>query len=136
MSIPLGTVDTFVNMTPAAKTEIKRQLGLHSDPNAGVRIIVVIDRYSGYVFDLEFDIPTENDHKLLIDGIPVFTHKTYYDYVAGMKIDYEPEVPTFTLLNENPSYNCVVGSKFECPSCNLYDERVDDPKYNPELQSD
>ena len=134
MSIPLGTVDKFVDIKPAAKVEIKRQLGLHSDPNAGVRIIVVIDRYVGYVFDLEFDLATEADHKIVVDGIPVFTHKTFMDFVKGMAIDFEPpatenEDGVFTLLNENPTYNCVPGAKFECPSCNLYDERKDDPAY-------
>lgn len=134
--IDLGTVDTFVDMTPAAKKEIKRQIELHKDPDAGVRIHVVIDRYSGYVFDLEFDTPNENDHKIEIDGIPVFTNKTYMDYVKGMKIDYDPDVPAFSLNNENPSYNCVPGSKYECPSCNLYEERVDDPEYNPAISED
>ena len=113
MSIPLGTIDTFIDMSQSAKAEIKRQLALHSDPNAGVRIHVVIDRYSGYVFDLEFDTVTEDDHQIIIDGIPVFTHKTYMDYVMGMKIEYDPSIPTFSLKNENPSYNCVPGAKFE-----------------------
>ena len=51
-----------------------------------------------------------------------------------MSIDYDSEVPTFSFLNENPTYNCVPGAKFECPSCNLYDERKDDPAYNPTIQ--
>ncbi|MHA2501376.1 MAG: hypothetical protein ACXAE3_00700 [Candidatus Kariarchaeaceae archaeon] len=134
MSIPLGTVDKFVDIKPAAKIEIKRQLSLHKNPDAGVRIIVVIDRYTGYVFDLEFDVPGENDHQIVVDGIPVFTHRTYMDYVKGMAIDFEaPEVEggegVFTMLNENPAYNCVPGAKFECPSCNLYEERKDDPAF-------
>jgi Fe-S cluster assembly iron-binding protein IscA len=133
MSIPLGTIDTFVNMSPAAKKEIKRQLALHSEPDAGVRIHVVIDRYSGYVFDLEFDTPTEDDHQIRVDNIPIFTHKTYMDYVKGMSIDYDPDNHTFSLVNENPSYNCVPGAKFECPTCNLYEERKDDPAYAPEV---
>jgi Fe-S cluster assembly iron-binding protein IscA len=88
----------------------------------------------GYVFDLEFDTPGENDHKIIVDGIPVFTHKTFMDFVKGMAIDFEPaenesEDGMFTLLNENPNYNCVPGAKFECPSCNLYEERKDDPEY-------
>jgi len=134
MSIPLGTVEKFVDIKPAAKIEIKRQLQLHRDPDAGVRIIVVIDRYVGYVFDLEFDAPSDNDHKIIVDGIPVFTHKTFMDFVKGMAIDFEPaeketEDGMFTLLNENPAYNCVPGAKFECPTCNLYEERKDDPAY-------
>ena len=124
MSIPLGTVKTFVDLTPAAKEEIRRQLSLHKDPDAGVRIIVVIDRYAGFVFDLEFDTPTDDDHKITIDKIPIFTHKSYMEYVMGMKIDFDPKVPTFTFVNENPSYNCVPGTKFECPSCSLYAEET------------
>lgn len=134
MSIELGTVDTFVDLTPAAKKEIREQLQKHKDPNAGVRIHVIIDRYSGYVFDLAFDTPNpEKDHQITIDGIPVFTHKSFMEYVKGMKIDFDPDVPAFSLNNDNPSYNCVPGAKFECPTCNLYEERKDDPKYNPEL---
>ena len=79
MSIPLGTVDKFIDIKPAAKEEIRRQLALHTDPNASVRILVVIDRYSGYVFDLEFDTPDPDDHKIVIDGIPIVAHKSYMD---------------------------------------------------------
>jgi len=131
MSIPLGTVDKFVDIKPAAKEEFRKQLSLHKDPDAAVRIIVVIDRYSGYVFDLEFDTPNPEDHKIIVDGIPIVTHKSYMDYVKGMAIDYDPDVPAFSFHNENPTYNCVPGAKFECPTCNLYEERKDDPAYNP-----
>ena len=132
--INFETVDTFVDMTEDAKNEIKRQLALHKDKEAGLRIIVVIDRYTGYVFDLEFDSPNDDDFRITIDGIPVFTHKTYLDYVKGMKIDYDDSVPTFMLKNEHPNYNCVPGAKYECPSCNLYEERKDDPAYNPKIE--
>ncbi|MCY3412538.1 MAG: iron-sulfur cluster biosynthesis family protein [Candidatus Heimdallarchaeota archaeon] len=125
-----GTVETFVDISKEAKTEIKRQLSLHSDPDAGVRIIVVIDRYVGHVYDLEFDNAKENDHKALVDGIPIHVNTSLLDFVKGMKIEYDPEEHVFSLKNENPSYNCVPGAKFECPSCNLYDERKDDPKYS------
>jgi len=128
--IGLGTVDTFVDMTQTAKKEIKRQLALHKDSDAGVRVIVIIDRYAGHVFDLEFDTPTQEDHRVIIDGIPVFTNKMFLEFVKGMKIDYDPDIPTFSLKNENPQYNCVPGAKFECPSCNLYEERKDDPTYS------
>ena len=126
--IDLGTVDTFIEISLSAKNEIKRQLALHNDKNAGIRIHVVIDRYSGYVFDLEFDKPNQNDYLAKIDNIPVFTNKMYLDYVKGMKIDYDPSIPAFQFANENPTYNCVPGTKFECPSCNLYEERKDDPE--------
>lgn len=127
--IGLGTVDTFIDLSHSAKEEIKRQLALHTDPDAGVRVIVVIDRYSGYVFDLEFDTPRDSDYTVKIDGIPVFTEKLFLDYVKGMKIDYDPTIPSFSLNNEQPAYNCVPGTKYECPSCNLYEERKDDPAY-------
>ena len=127
--IDFGVVDTFVYFTEEAKTEIRRQLALHNDPDEGVRVIVVIDRYAGFVFDLEFDTPNENDHKALVDGIPVFTSKSFLEYVKGMKIHYNHDIPAFNFENENPQYNCVPGKKFECPSCNLYEERKDDPKY-------
>ncbi len=127
--INLGTVDTFIDISAVAKNEIKRQLALHKDETAGVRIHVVIDRYSGYVFDLEFDTPDDSDYQAKIDNILIFTDKMYLDYVKGMKIDYDRSVPAFIFKNENPSYNCVPGSKFECPSCNLYEERKDDPAF-------
>ena len=114
-----GVVDTFIDLSPSAKKEILRQLNLHHDPEAGVRIIVVIDRYVGYVFDLEFDIPKPNDHVAKIDGIKIFTNKTFLDFVKGMKVDFDISSGTFSLKNENPTYNCVPGAKFECPSCNL-----------------
>ncbi len=127
--IGLGTVDTFVSLSLEAKEEIKRQLKLHNDPNAGVRIIVVLDRYAGHVYDLEFDTPDDSDYKATVDNIPIFTNKAYIDFIKGMRIDYDKEEHIFSMLNESPQYNCVPGAKFECPSCNLYDERKDDPKY-------
>lgn len=133
--INLGTVDTVIDVTKEAKTEIKRQIALHNDPGVGVRIHVVIDRYSGFVFDLEFDNEKDEDFKVTIDGIKFFTNKLYLDYVTGMKIDYEAETPAFIFKNENPSYNCVPGAKFECPTCNLYDERSKDPAYNSVINS-
>ncbi|MHA2031085.1 MAG: iron-sulfur cluster biosynthesis family protein [Candidatus Kariarchaeaceae archaeon] len=133
--INLGTVDTIIEATKEAKIEIRRQLQLHTNPEAGVRIHVVIDRYSGYIFDLEFDVEKENDFKVTLDGIQFFTDKMYLDYITGMKIDFDAEVPTFLFKNENPSYNCVPGAKFECPSCNLYDERKNDPAYSSLLHS-
>jgi len=133
--IGLGTVDTVIDITVPAKEEIKRQLKLHKDDKAGVRINVVIDRYAGYVFDLEFDNEKDDDFKVTIDGIRFFTNKMYVDYVRGMKIDFDAEAPTFLFKNENPTYNCVPGTKFECPTCNLYDERKDDPQYNPVIHS-
>ena len=127
--IGLGTIDTFVEIAENAKVEIRRQLELHKDPNAGVRIIVVLDRYVGHVYDLEFDVPDESDYKATVDGIPVLANKSFIDFIKGMKIEYDQEEHIFSLKNESPQYNCVPGAKFECPSCNLYDERKDDPKY-------
>ncbi|MDH5403093.1 MAG: hypothetical protein OEZ01_04520 [Candidatus Heimdallarchaeota archaeon] len=124
--IGLGTVDTFVDLTINAKEEIKRQLELSKDREAGVRIQVILDRYSGFIFDLEFDKIRENDYKVLIDGIPVITDKSYLEYVRGMKIDFDGSIPAFSLINEKPTYNCVPGSKYECPSCNLYEEQIID----------
>ncbi len=117
--INLGTVDTFVEFTPRAKAEIKRQLSLHNNPDEGVRIIVMLDRYAGFVFDLEFDKPGDGDEITYIDSIPVFTQKSFTQYIKGMRIDFEPDIPSFVFNNENPSYNCVPGSKFECPTCSL-----------------
>lgn len=128
--INFETVDTIIDVTSEAKTEIKRQLALHSDPNAGVRIHVVMDRYSGFVFDLEFDTEEDDDFKVSIDNIRFHTSKMFLDYITGMKIDFDSTVPSFIFKNENPSYNCVPGAKFECPTCNLYDDRVNDPAYN------
>ena len=127
--INLGTVDTVVDLTLSAKEEIRRQLSLHNNPEAGIRIHVVIDRYSGYVFYLEFDTPVEDDFQADVDGIHVFTHKSYVEYVKGMKIDFDKDITSFNFINEHPTYNCVPGAKFECPSCNLYEERKDDPAY-------
>lgn len=128
--IEFGTVETFVDISDIAKVEIRRQLELHKDKNAGVRIIFVMDRYAGHVYDLEFDIPREDDYKASVDSIPIHTSKANLDFVKGMKIDYDSKEHVFSMVNEAPQYNCVPGAKFECPSCNLYEERKDDPSYS------
>lgn len=126
--INLGTVETFVEFTPKAKREIKKQLAMHNREGEGVRIIVVLDRYAGFVFDLEFDQPNENDQTATIDDIPVFANKSFIQYIRGMRIDYNFEIPSFVFNNENPSYNCVPGSKFECPSCDLWKKDQEEEK--------
>ena len=131
--IDLGTVDTFINFTPKAKREIKRQLELNNVPDEGVRVIVVLDRYAGFVFDLEFGLPDIDDHFSIIDDIKVFTKKTFLQYIKGMRIDYNHDIPSFVFHNDEPSYNCVPGSKFECPSCDLWknkDAKSEAPEFS------
>ena len=118
--ITLGSVDVFVTITPAARKELKRQLELAKDKNLAVRIFVMLDRFAGFAFDLEFSKPTSNDYQAKVDDIPIVVDKSFLEYVKGMEIDYDPESHEFSLVNKKPTYNCVPGSKFECPTCNLY----------------
>ena len=117
----LGTIDSPLSMTKAAKDEIRRQLSLLDNSEVAVRVLVVLDRFTGFVFDLEFDQQEEDDKVYTIDGIKVVIDKSMAEYIKGMKVDFNPEIPSFTFNNENPAYNCVPGSKYNCPSCNLYD---------------
>ncbi len=120
--INLGSVDVFVTITPRAKEELLRQLELAGDKDLAVRIFVMLDRFAGFAFDLEFSKKNENDYFAKVDDIPVIVDRSFLEYVKGMEIDYNPETHEFSLINRKPSYNCVPGSKYECPSCNLYQE--------------
>jgi iron-sulfur cluster assembly accessory protein len=134
--IGLSSVDVFVEFTDSAKKEIKRQIELTNDKDLGVRIFVMLDKFAGFAFDLEFSkADPEEDYVAKVDGIPVMVDKTFLEYVKGMSIDYDPEAHEFSLKNEKPQYNCVPGTKYECPSCNLYEDRIADPEYNPTLES-
>lgn len=120
--INLGSVDVFVTITPEAKKELLRQLQMAKDDDLAVRIFVMLDRYAGFAFDLEFSKRTEDDYYAKVDDIPVIVDKSFLEYVKGMEIDYDSDAHEFSLVNRKPSYNCVPGSKYECPSCNLYQE--------------
>ncbi len=120
--INLGSVEVFVTITPQAKEELERQLKLTENDNLCVRIFVMIDRYAGFAYDLEFSERNENDYYAKVDGIPVVVDRSFLEYVKGMEIDYDKEKHEFSLINKKPAYNCVPGSKYECPSCNLYEE--------------
>ncbi len=134
--IDLGSIDVFVEITESANKELKRQINLTKEEGLGVRIYVILDRFSGFAFDLELSKPEENDYQAVVDGIPILVNKAFVDYVKGMKIDYDKEKHEFSLKNEKPQYNCVPGSKYECPSCNLYEDRIEDPDYNPSLSTE
>ena len=133
--IDLNSIDVFVEITDSANKELKRQINNTKEEGLGVRIFVLLDRFSGFAFDLELSKKSDNDYMATVDGIPILVDNTFVDYVKGMKIDYDSEKHEFSLKNEKPQYNCVPGSKYECPSCNLYEDRIEDPEYNPTLSS-
>ncbi len=118
--INLGAVEVFVTITEEARTELKRQLKLSEHTDQVVRIFVMIDRFAGFVYDLEFSKRGAEDYYAIVDGIPLVVERSSLEYVKGMEIDYNKDKHEFSLINKHPTYNCVPGSKFECPSCNLY----------------
>ena len=123
--IGLTSVEVFVTMSSQARNELLRQIENSMEEGIGVRIIAILDRYSGFAFDLELDYPEKNDHLQKVDGLPIIVDKTFLEYVKGMKIEFDQDKNEFSLLNENPQYNCVPGSKYECPSCNLYEKQLE-----------
>lgn len=132
--IGLDSVDVFVEVTPSARKELLRQIKLTKE-ELGVRIFVMLDRFAGFAFDLELSTPDKDDYVAKVDGLDIMVDKSFLEYVKGMKIDYDQEAHEFSLTNEKPQYNCVPGSKYECPSCNLYEDRIEDPNYNPTIES-
>ena len=124
--INLNTVKTFIAISQEAEQEIQRQLKLMKKKGIGVRIYVILDKFAGFAYDLEFDFPDKNNDTVVkVDGINLIVDKGSLDYVKGMKINYDIENKQFSLINEKPEYNCVPGSKYECPSCNLYEGMED-----------
>lgn len=134
--IGLDSVESPVSISSTALKAINEELAKSLEPNLGVRIFVMIDRFTGFAFDIEFATPTNDDKVMTVDGINILVNNSFTEYVKGMEIDYDPEAHEYSIVNKAPQYNCVVGSKFECPSCLAYEDRKDDPKYNPAIKDE
>lgn len=104
-----------VTLTPGAIEAVKK-LMTASDfaPEKVLRIGVKGGGCSGMTYILDFDEPTEKDHRFEIEGIPCAMDKSHEIYLLGIEIDWKDGLGNrgYTFHNPNASKTCGCGTSF------------------------
>ena len=108
-------VETPVNLTPGAVTELKRLINEPGfDKTQYLRIGVKGGGCSGMTYVLGFDQKQEGDEDFEIEGIQCVMTRSHEIYLTGMEIDFQGGLNSrgFTFSNPNASKTCGCGTSF------------------------
>lgn len=108
-------VETPVNLTPGAVTELKRLINEPGfDKTQYLRIGVKGGGCSGMTYVLGFDQQQEGDDYFEIEGIQCVMTRSHEIYLTGMEIDFQGGLNSrgFTFSNPNASKTCGCGTSF------------------------
>jgi iron-sulfur cluster assembly accessory protein len=109
------TVSTPVTLTQGAIEAVKKLMAAPDFKNGSVlRVGVKGGGCSGMTYILEFDEPTEKDHRFEIAGIPCAMDKSHEIYLVGIEIDWQDGLGNrgYTFNNPNASKTCGCGTSF------------------------
>jgi iron-sulfur cluster assembly accessory protein len=110
-----SVVSNPVSLRPGAVSEVKRLMGEPGfDQSRLLRLGVKGGGCSGMSYILGFDLPTDNDERFEIEGIPCIMDKSHGIYLTGMEVDWQNGLNArgFSFINPNASKTCGCGSSF------------------------
>jgi iron-sulfur cluster assembly protein len=103
-----------LKVSESAKAELLRLVEMESDSQKYLRVGVKGGGCSGLSYLLEFDVPTEQDQWVEVDGLKILVNKAHELYLVGTTLNYEPGLGNrgFVFENPNAKETCGCGESF------------------------
>lgn len=104
----------MINISPAAIKEITRLKSKSANPELSFRLAVQPGGCSGWIYKLEFDIPTQSDRLYESNGINIIVDSSSAEYLNGLTLDYSEDLMggAFRFHNPNALTFCGCGNSF------------------------
>ncbi len=111
---PAPDTDEVVNLTEAARREVRRLLEDGSQQGRGLRLAVAGGGCSGLVYKVEFDARREGDVVMPCDGFDVLLDRKSTIYLRGVTLDHKAGLSGrgFVFSNPNATNTCGCGESF------------------------
>ena len=103
-----------LKVSESAKAELLRLVEMEKDSQKFLRVGVKGGGCSGLSYLLEFDVPTEQDQWVEVDGLKILVNKAHELYLVGTTLNYEPGLGNrgFVFENPNAKETCGCGESF------------------------
>lgn len=103
-----------LKVSETAKAELLRLVEMEKDSQKFLRVGVKGGGCSGLSYLLEFDVPTEQDQWVEVDGLKILVNKAHELYLVGTTLNYEPGLGNrgFVFENPNAKETCGCGESF------------------------
>jgi iron-sulfur cluster assembly protein len=103
-----------LKVSESAKAELLRLVEMENDTQKFLRVGVKGGGCSGLSYLLEFDVPTEQDQWVEVDGLRILVNKAHELYLVGTTLNYEPGLGNrgFVFENPNAKETCGCGESF------------------------
>ena len=103
-----------LKVSESAKAELLRLVEMESGSQKYLRVGVKGGGCSGLSYLLEFDVPTEQDQWVEVDGLKILVNKAHELYLVGTTLNYEPGLGNrgFVFENPNAKETCGCGESF------------------------
>jgi iron-sulfur cluster assembly protein len=103
-----------VQLTDAARTEVKRLLDERTEEGLGLRLAVAGGGCSGLTYKLDFGLQQPGDNVLEDDGFRVFIDPKSLLYLKDMQVDHQSGLrgKGFVFNNPNAQNTCGCGESF------------------------
>lgn len=103
-----------LKVSDSAKAELLRLVEMERDSQKYLRVGVKGGGCSGLSYLLEFDVPTEQDQWVEVDGLKILVNKAHELYLVGTTLNYEPGLGNrgFVFENPNAKETCGCGESF------------------------
>jgi iron-sulfur cluster assembly protein len=103
-----------LKVSESAKAELLRLVEKERDSQKYLRVGVKGGGCSGLSYLLEFDVPTEQDQWVEVDGLKILVNKAHELYLVGTTLNYEPGLGNrgFVFENPNAKETCGCGESF------------------------
>ncbi len=103
-----------IELSDAAKVEVKRLLEKENKPELGLRLGVQGGGCSGLSYKLNFDKSREGDNVMELGTFNVFVDPKSFLYLNGILLDYVDSLQGkgFKFVNPNAKNTCGCGESF------------------------
>jgi iron-sulfur cluster assembly protein len=111
----VGVREQTVEVTEAAREQIKRVLDEKGKEGSGIRLYVSGGGCSGLQYGMALDdAPRDDDHVISKDGVRVFVDSLSAGYLIGSTVDYVESIQAsgFKIDNPNAVQSCGCGHSF------------------------
>jgi iron-sulfur cluster assembly accessory protein len=107
--VVISVTDTVIRQIQAVLAETPERQG------RGLRISVEKGGCAGMQYEMEFDLPKEDDFRYARDGVEVIIDPQSAPYLDGVSLDYVDGLTGagFRIENPNAVRNCGCGTSFE-----------------------
>jgi iron-sulfur cluster assembly accessory protein len=104
----------MIRLTPRAAVKVRNMQLELDDPAKKLRVFVEGGGCSGLQYGMSFDLPKEDDHEIVSEGVPVLLDPTSLAYLQGSEVDFDDGLhgKGFEIKNPNAQSTCGCGKSF------------------------